>query len=250
MIAVNYFGLRFEPLQHPGSGIEVIEDHTHDPWSPWAFASNADYCVASLRKTLPVPDGAVLWSPRGHELPEPLPITTAHRTATHDKLAGMVLKSALLKQHFRNLSARGERCIATTRPSGMSEFTASVIQTFPIGEWRERRRSSHQRLSEGLSHINDIEILPSRDNRTVPFSAVLHCKSTAHREHLQLGLIARDVYPAMLWPLEEPVLEGIPDADRDLSRRLLSIHCDLRYTSTDMDTVAQIIQEIHRRTAG
>jgi hypothetical protein len=256
MIAVDYFGLRFEPLQHPESGIEVIEDHTHDPWSPWAYASNADYCIASLRKTLPVPDGAVLWSPSGHALPEPLPITTARRIAAHDKLAAMVLKSAflqghpVLKQHFRNLSARGERRIAATRPSGMSEFSTSIIQTLPIDDWRERRRCNHQRLSNDLNHFNNLEILPPRDNRTVPFSAVLHCDSNALREHLRRGLIARNVYPAVPWPLEELVLEGIPDSDRDLSRRLLSIHCDLRYTPSDMDTVAQIVEEIHLRSTG
>jgi hypothetical protein len=54
------------------------------------------------------------------------------------------------------------------------------------------------------------------------------------------------VYPAVLWPLEELVLKGIPDADRELSRRLLSIHCDFRYTSSDTDTVAQIVEEIYR----
>jgi hypothetical protein len=54
----------------------------------------------------------------------------------------------------------------------------------------------------------------------------------------------------VLWPLEDQVLEGIPDFDRDLSRALLSIHCDFRYTPTDMDTVAQIVKEVRCRWTG
>ena len=43
----------------------VVEDHSHDPSSPWAASSSAHYAVASLRKTMPLPDGGVLWSPQG-----------------------------------------------------------------------------------------------------------------------------------------------------------------------------------------
>ena len=44
--------------EHPS--IVLIEDHIHDPLSDWSQSSNADYAVASLRKTLPVPIGAML----------------------------------------------------------------------------------------------------------------------------------------------------------------------------------------------
>jgi hypothetical protein len=40
----------------------LVEDHSHDPFSPWAVGSSADYAFCSLRKTLPVPDGGLLWS--------------------------------------------------------------------------------------------------------------------------------------------------------------------------------------------
>ncbi|HET9953251.1 MAG TPA: hypothetical protein VFQ61_02040, partial [Polyangiaceae bacterium] len=68
VLAVGYFGLRGPALRLPprrSASIYVLEDHSHDPWSNWAAASKADFCFASLRKTLPIPDGAVLWSPRG-----------------------------------------------------------------------------------------------------------------------------------------------------------------------------------------
>src|SRR5262249_44040970 len=111
----NLFGRgRREPWdawsrEHPL--VTVIEDHTHDPLSDWARASTASYCVTSLRKTLPVPDGAVVWSPRGENLPAP---TGDESTAAQWKLVAMILKAAWLsgktvsKAEFRSLQQTGE----------------------------------------------------------------------------------------------------------------------------------------------
>ena len=66
VVGVNYFGVReAEPWQAWRERTEciLVEDHAHDPASAWATTSTADYAFSSLRKTLPVPDGAILWSP-------------------------------------------------------------------------------------------------------------------------------------------------------------------------------------------
>jgi hypothetical protein len=69
LLRVNYFGLRgyrsTEKLMVP-----VVEDHTHDLIGDWAINSHADWCIASLRKSLPVPEGGMLWSPMGLKLPK------------------------------------------------------------------------------------------------------------------------------------------------------------------------------------
>ena len=77
VLVVNYFGLRRAPKAESLAvgPATLIEDHTHDPWSRWASTSTADYCMASLRKTLPITDGASVLSPRGHQLPKWRPVT-------------------------------------------------------------------------------------------------------------------------------------------------------------------------------
>src|SRR5690606_7795309 len=60
VLNVNLFGFRTAQWAFKLPGVAVIEDHTHDPWSAWAATSQADFAVASLRKTLPLPDGGVL----------------------------------------------------------------------------------------------------------------------------------------------------------------------------------------------
>jgi hypothetical protein len=67
VLAVNYFGIRSgEPWRrwHEKRSCFLLEDHSHDPVSGWALHSRADYAFSSLRKRMPVPDGAILWSPK------------------------------------------------------------------------------------------------------------------------------------------------------------------------------------------
>jgi len=57
LLVVNFFGtskrMEYRDIQRKVTAI--IEDHTHDPWSTWSSTSNADWCIASLRKVLPLP---------------------------------------------------------------------------------------------------------------------------------------------------------------------------------------------------
>src|ERR1039458_5638988 len=77
VLAVNYFGVRsgdqWSAWRESTPSVALIEDHTHDPQSLWARSSRADFAFASLRKTLPLPDGAIAWSPRELSLPEAAP---------------------------------------------------------------------------------------------------------------------------------------------------------------------------------
>ena len=95
LLLVNLFGLHgasTTPRLPPG--VVLIEDHTHDPLSRWARTSTADWCFASLRKTLPLPDGGVVWSPGGRALPRPPVLTLQRRLASLEMLAAMTLRSA------------------------------------------------------------------------------------------------------------------------------------------------------------
>jgi hypothetical protein len=49
---------------------------------------------------------------------------------------------------------------------------------------------------------------------------------------------------SVLWPLEVPVVEGIPQEHIDESRRMISVYCDMRYDEHDMRYVASLITDI------
>ena len=65
VLIVNFFGWRDCQIWNDWQKTQtkkfiLIEDHSHAPFSNWAMNTQADYSFASLRKTLPLPDGAYL----------------------------------------------------------------------------------------------------------------------------------------------------------------------------------------------
>ncbi len=250
LYVVNYFGLRSAPPFPESYGAELVEDHTHDPWSHWASNSNADYCIASLRKALPIPDGAVLWSPRERELPPTPAVTPTRQAASAQKLAAMLLKHLYLegqrvnKQAFRDLARQGESNIASGEVSGISPFSAALLSTFPITSWRNRRRLNQQRLCARLAPAPWATVLSPDGDGSCPFSGIIVFDTAARAQHVRQRLIGLGVYPAVLWSLDNPVLPAIPDADRELWPRLMSVHCDMRYSNDDMDRVAELIVQL------
>jgi hypothetical protein len=255
---VNFFGLRSGLFTGSGvNGVEVIEDYTHDPWAPGAWGDTADWCVASLRKTLPVPDGGALWSPRGHELPPAVPVTEERQLASLEKLAGMYLKSLYLAGHrvdkeaFRSLAMAGEANIASGKVSAMPAWTVELLKSFPVRQWREQRSRNFAVLHDGLAGLDGISVLFQSAGADVtwpptqgtPFSCILVCGTPERRETVRRALIMRKVYPAVLWPLEVPAVQDIPQAAVDLSRRVLALHCDMRYSADDMEHLVEIVRE-------
>jgi hypothetical protein len=253
VLVVNHFGLKEELNSAFGriSSAAIIEDHTHDPWSPCAFNSTADYCIASLRKTLPVPDGGVLWSPKNRTLPELPVLTEEHHRAAKDKLEAMELKELFLagkitdKVRYRTLSVSGEANLCGRTVSAVSEWTARVLGTFPVFKWRELRKQNHEILRRELASVEWVQVVSSPvASDSVPFSCILLFDSAERREFVRTKLIEAGIYPAVLWPLEKPAVQGIPPEHIAAGRRMLSIHCDMRYSTGDMAFVGEKIRNI------
>lgn len=250
VLSVSYFGVRAPPrIEGRMEGVTVIEDHTHDPFSDWARTSRADYCVASLRKTLPIPDGAVVWSPRGRDVASPPSMSDRRARAVVDRLTAMILKARYLrgeridKEEFRRCAVRGEEGLGVTEPSAASEYTSALLGAFAFDAWRRARADNHEALADAIGSHRSMSVLGVRTAGAVPFSVVL-CFTEPHvREVVRKQLIARRVYPAILWSLREPAVDGVPAEHVALSARVLSLHCDGRYDAQTMRRVAAMVLE-------
>jgi hypothetical protein len=249
LVVVNTFGTRSRVDIDPASSGGIIEDHTHDPWSGWAMSSSASYCVASLRKTLPIADGGVIWSPGGLPVPTAPRLSERHHLAAAMKHEGMLLKSLYLegrhlaKPIFRDLFVKGEAEIATAEVSGFHPVSAAVLDGFDVDSWRAKRKSNFDYLAAELADCPGFDVLSGCTADCCPFSVVLVFEEPIERERLRIGLIARDIYPSVLWPLEQQAVP-LPSESVLLSRRVLSIHCDGRYEPSDLDRVVTVIREL------
>lgn len=244
VMVASLFGM---PLPRAiSAGGAIVEDHTHDPLSRSSIASGGDFAFASLRKTLPLPDGGVLWSPRGLDLPPQADLTLDHDRAALDRLAAMTLKrhylggEAVAKDELRALAMRGEDAIGRGEVSGMSSFSRIRLETLPGAVWRECRAANLLAFRAAFGEPDGVTMLDA------PFAAMLIFDSQELRDGVRAALIEARVYPTVYWPLDDPAVDGIPESDLDLSHRILSIHCDYRYTTADMQRVAR---ELHRAIA-
>jgi hypothetical protein len=252
LLVVNHLGLRSAPDLTGASrrGIDVIEDHTHDPWSPWAFASMADFCLASLRKTLPLPDGAVVWSPPHHRLPSEPPATPEHERAAAAALQGAILKGLALggqeigPDDYRPIVVAAEDELARARPSAITALSRFLLSIAPVAEWRAARRQNFEVLATELERHGHVEVLRPQSPGAAPFVVTITFQSGEERDRCREELIAARIYPAVLWPLERTVVDDIPDADLSLSRRVLSLHCDMRYAPADLRRVASTMTPV------
>jgi hypothetical protein len=250
VLTVNYFGLRSScdlPIDLP-DGVVVIEDHTHDPWSAAAHNSSADYCFASLRKTVPVPDGGVLWASEGRPLPPAPPSTESRSRAAYLKLTAMALKAMFLKgqpidkDDYRSIFLLGETEMGVGPSAAPSPYTQSYLGAFRPVEWRRARRANFNAFAAHASDGPRCRLLLPSSSDCSPNLCVLVFERPNDRARVREELVREKVYPAVHWPMERPALSGTTTADRSLAERALSLHCDPRYDPRDMERVADILR--------
>lgn len=254
VLAVNFFGVRDDAgwrrwrLREPG--LLLVEDHSHDPASRWARRSIADYAFASLRKTFPVSDGAILWSPRGASLPGP---PAEGLGAGGDlKREAMALKRVYLdgaavdKDVYRELQLRGERELLASPLSAITSWSRRAVERGQPTSWRDRRRRNVGRLLgliDGASAFRPL--FGAWPAGHCPFNVVLLFPEERSRDACRAQLIAAGIYPPVHWP--QP-----PDAGprvRELASLILTIPVDQRYGAADVRQVAAVLLAFDRSPA-
>jgi hypothetical protein len=166
------------------------------------------------------------------------------------KLAAMILKAMYLEGHpvdkalYRTLALRGEKAIAVPGVSASSEVAHAVLRAFPTESWRKARAANFSVLASLIDDVDWARVLRPAENAGRAFSCVLILDTADLRERVRARLIEANIFPAVLWPLDETVLT-IGDEVRNLSRRLLSIHCDGRYGVEDMRHVGEVLTRNH-----
>jgi len=252
----NLFGLRSQPLYNSlkRSYIQIIEDHSHDPWSDWSLNSEADWCFASLRKSLPISDGAILWSPKGHQMPPWPQLSSNHYQASLEKFIGMVLKTNYLqgmsvdKEYYRDFLINGERRIGTSESSDITDFSKKQLSKIPIDFIREKKNQNRAILINQIRNLKIFQILESSQSpNSCPFSVILYFNTTRIKEFFFNSLLENKIYPAILWPIKEGLSKQIPSSNIDFSNKMFSLHCDYRYNAEDMSRISENIIRISKK---
>jgi len=246
LLRMNYFGLRSFRSTYD-IPVPVIEDHSHDLVGDWAKNSDADWCVASLRKIIPIPEGGIVWSPKGYCLNCHLTQSASNDDLTQKRWLAMEEKDKYLKgiigdkDVFRNLYLETEDAFDGLDISLIDERSKHFLMSFDLDNWNFAKKRNYEMLCR-LDSNRGVQVIRPENGNLTPFSLVLLFDDELKRERVRKKLIESSVYPAVLWH----VPDSSHDEVRGFSMRMLSIHCDGRYKEKDIDelynTINMIIQ--------
>ncbi len=244
LFRVNYFGLR-DFRSEKEIAIPVIEDHTHDLMGHWSLYSDADWCIASLRKTLPIPMGGMMWSPKQHRM-DSLDLKESRECIdiAVRRWQAMEMKTAYLrgenvsKDDFRKLFLYTEEWFDHAEISGIDERSESFIRKLDINAWVNTKRKNWKILYQLVK--TKAQVLIPEDSSCNVFSFIVIAKDKVQRDRWKKELIERNVYPAILWN----VPDNVHAHAKDMSDRMLSVHCDGRYSEEDMEHLATILNQV------
>lgn len=241
ILRVNYFGMRSYRCVDK-LNIPVVEDHTHDLIGGWALNSHADWCIASLRKSLPVPEGGMLWSPMGLPLPKAPTVSDENEKIAAIRWEAMRLKACYLngenveKAAFRSGFVDTEEYFDRAEVCALDAESQKFLQLFDIRDWYKRKWENWELLRDIKK--DGVRVLRPENKGCYPFSLILVFELEDERNRVRKALIERQVYPAILWSVPPSYYGEISQ----MSGGMLSIQCDARYTKEEILQMKSIIE--------
>ena len=244
LLRMNFFGMR-DFRSNKDIPVPVVEDHSHDPLGHWALYSDADWCISSIRKSLPLPEGGMMWSPKGHRFGSGLCPSEENEHIADIRWRGMKMKTQYLydgnvsKEEFRKCYTETECWFDTAQPTPIDERSREYVsEKLDINLWQGAKRENWRLLNDLVRSDSCKALLPEDETCTM-FSFILLFESVEHRNVVRKRLIESSVYPAILWN----VPSDVSCMAKGFSERMLSIHCDGRYTSDDIIHLVSILNQ-------
>lgn len=236
VILNNFWGLYTYSYPTKKNRPIFIEDHSHGWLSPSCLENTADYCFASLRKTLPVALGGIIWS---NSLPLP-----SKATDTREQKDFMLAWDAISKaMSMKTDLLEGYNII------NKKDYLALIYR------FESFLHKQHNIVALYEAHQKEIELFLNKDygfykkenllysqlkiKKNALFSLVkvpigfsfglcLIFKDRDALNTIKLHLVKNHIYPSELWP------DNMLNFDE---KYLLNIHIDFRYNFEDMDYI-------------
>jgi len=217
--------------------IDIIYDATHSwlnhiPFSPPLWAT---YCVVSVRKTIPVFDGGLLWSKK------PLSNIYTSRICHYKsfiRLFAMFLKKiSYLKKIWLPILQWYEESLDSSfgQRTPMSWISKFMLQKQNLIKISRCRAANWKFLMENMpSTIRFICASP------ITFGFPILFKNEREREMMKRRFISSCVYCPIHWPIRF----YLQDSSYPTSLCLLTLPIDQRFTVKDMEKVISLLRQI------
>ena len=239
VITNNYWGLSDSITKQDVHAI-LVEDHSHGWLTESCLHSKADYCFASLRKSLPIPLGGIVWKPGSSmNLDKDLLSEdqafynnwTRIQCAMNDKWLFVNGDERITKENFLQTIAETENFLhehhsLVTLAPGHHE----LINNFVKYDMLLPKKRNLLVLTEVIQETDFIKVV-KKENR-ISFGLSLLLKNEEYYQSLRKYLIENQIFPSHLWPGNAPDFKW---------NHFLNIHVDFRYSEEDMKYIVKMI---------
>lgn len=225
----------------------VIEDRTHS-WLSGDSGFHADYSYVSYRKWTGFDAIALANKETGafSDFPEAINIEYSNLRKQASSMKRTFMDSGIgEKQEFLDLFEKAEELLETDyvgyKPS--ADTMAAFLQLDTTYIARNRQRNARI-LIDGLQDIPEIELMfqTVQDDEVPLFVPIL---LRENRAELRKNLIDNSIYCPIHWPKSE-FHKGISQRAEMLYNQELSLVCDQRYGSDDMNRIVECIRKYYK----
>lgn len=227
--------------------IILIEDMTQSMFSGFKTLP-ANYHVGSIRKWMPVPDGAFTTAPF-YTYEEDVELVEAKIKALTEK-GDYILNGKGNKESFRKDFSIAEGILdSRDKAYSMSSTAREIFAHTDIGKLTDIRRMNYQYL---LNHILDDSILYRRlaiildelSYEVCPFHFPVYVREG--RSELQQYLAKNDIYATVIWGCPKEFEALINEEARFIYDHILCFHVDQRYNIGDMKRILTTLSEYYK----
>lgn len=143
------------------------------------------------------------------------------------------------KKTFFQLLKDTEECFGTFPISNISLHAKETVEELDISEWYRLKRENWKMLKRRVSLPSQVTLLENNNMEDTMFSFILIFEDFNKRNIVKQELIKRAVYPAILWNINS----NFDIEAKNFGDRMLSIHCDGRYSEKDILLLADLIND-------
>ena len=229
------------------NGIIFIEDMTQSMFSKFRPLSS-NFHVGSIRKWMPVPDGAFTTVPfHGNE--EDIELVAAKMRALTGK-GDYLLNGRGDKESFRRDFAKAEVILdSRERAFSMSSVSRDIFDSIDLKELKDCRWNNYYYLLKCFCDnpvlLDKMEVVLSNlTNEVCPFHFSVLVKEG--RKELQQYLANNDIYATVIWKCPEEFEDAINKDAQYVYDHILCFHVDQRYDLDDMKRIVTTLNEYYK----
>ena len=249
----NLFGLPYPPIlmdflsDATSWGVSIIEDRTHNLCNDIGFAS--DTWFASVRKWIPSP-GLGIYSATDTNSLVDAPTTRFSLLLTLRylimRLIGVFLYRPKIRDFLVSMLRKSDVKLGSSRILIGNAFGASArIDQLEFLNFMEIRRQNASHFLRCLGTTPQLELLGAQVPYS-PYSLTFSCRN--YRDELREYLRNRSIFAPVLWPVPEEYKLVYPNA-YSLSKTVISIPIDQRYSVNDMERIAIVINDFFSKVS-